>query len=412
VKQQKRFLHSTETLRFETIQTFSPTVKYFFKHHFKLRWRGKWTNSRHECQSLRYNSRSAVSGLLCSSGKIVDAFARTSPNSNVERASAWRASVAFVKRWGSQDSWVLVVMARQSECTGPWRIMKKGNCNKWAKATDAAIYRSIIEEWQSLAKRRTSEVFASSLPTRINVEHIVTKTIYQTSVLPVQLVLNKETKTPLTLWNETKAETKASLTLNGWMVETKASLTLNGLMVRICLNSNNIMGANVQNLTGHYSAVNWNRCVSHCGAAKKLLLCLFVYQLLSQQSRCVSRRNQIFQPNLTRWQARKTRRGEKSTRSSKMERRIRKNQKNKSARPPLSEPTFLAKPPQPNLISLDVCGQRKTNFSHEAYLSSSVARTLRNSSSSSTSYRWARLKSLGSRPAHNEHNIDNMRQPP
>jgi len=116
-------------------------------------------------------------------------------------------------------------------------------------------------------------------------------TIYPTSVLPVQLVLNKETKTPLTR--------------NGWMV-------------RVCLNSNNIVGANVQNVTGHYSAVNWYRCVSHCGAAKELLLCLFVYQLLSQQSRCVSRRNQILQPNLPRWQARKTRRGEKSTRSSKM----------------------------------------------------------------------------------------------
>ena len=195
-------------------------------------------------------------------------------------------------------------MARQSECTGPWRIMKKGNCEKWAKTTDAAIYRLIIEEWQSLAKRRTSEVFASSLPTRINVEHIVTKTIYQTRVLPVQLVLNKETKTPLTL--------------NGWMV-------------RVCLNSNNIMGANVQNVTGHYSAVNWYRCVSHWGAAKEFLLCFFVYQLLSQQSRCVSRRNQILQPNQPRWQARKTRRGPISTRSSKMERRIRNNQKNKSA---------------------------------------------------------------------------------
>ena len=54
------------------------------------------------------------------------------------------------------------------------------------------------------------------------------------------------------------------------------------------------MGANVQNVTGHYSAVNWYRCVSHCGAAKELLLCLFVYQLLSQQSRCVSRRNKYF----------------------------------------------------------------------------------------------------------------------
>jgi len=138
-------------------------------------------------------------------------------------------------------------------------------------------------------------------------------TIYPTSVLPVQLVLNKETKTPLTR--------------NGWMV-------------RVCLNSNNIVGANVQNVTGHYSAVNWYRCVSHCGAAKELLLCLFVYQLLSQQSRCVSRCNQILQPNLTRWQARKTRRGEKSTRSSKMGRRIRNNQKNKSARPPSSNIPF------------------------------------------------------------------------
>jgi len=114
-------------------------------------------------------------------------------------------------------------------------------------------------------------------------------------------------------------------------------------------------------VTGHYSAVNWYRCVCHCGAAKELLLCLFVYQLLSQQSRCVSRRNQILQPNLTRWQARKTRRGEKSTRSSKMERRIRNNQKNKSARPPLLKPTFSVKTPQPNLISLDVCGKRKTS---------------------------------------------------
>jgi len=87
-------------------------------------------------------------------------------------------------------------------------------------------------------------------------------------------------------------------------------------------------------MTGYYSAVNWYRCLSRCGAAKELLLCLFVYQLLSQQSRCVSRRNQILQPNLPRWQARKTRRGEKSTRSSKMERRIRNNLKNKSTPSP------------------------------------------------------------------------------
>ena len=60
-----------------------------------------------------------------------------------------------------------------------------------------------------------------------------------------------------------------------------------------------------KNVTGHYSAVNWYRCVSHCSAAKELLLCLFVYQLLSQQSRCVSCRNQILQPNLPRWQAQK-----------------------------------------------------------------------------------------------------------
>jgi len=80
-------------------------------------------------------------------------------------------------------------------------------------------------------------------------------------------------------------------------------------------------------VTGHYSAVNWYRCVSHCGAAKELPLCLFVYQLLSQQSRCVSRCNQILQPNLRRWQARKTRRGKKLTHSSKMERWIRNNQK-------------------------------------------------------------------------------------
>jgi len=92
-----------------------------------------WTNSRHECQSLRYSCRSSVSGLLCSSGKITDAFARNSSISNVERASSWRVSVAFVKRWGSQVSWVLVVMARQSECTGPWRVMKKGNRKNWAK---------------------------------------------------------------------------------------------------------------------------------------------------------------------------------------------------------------------------------------------------------------------------------------
>jgi len=35
--------------------------------------------------------------------------------------------------------------------------------------------------------------------TRSNVEHIDTKTIYKTSELPVQLVLNKETKDPSTL---------------------------------------------------------------------------------------------------------------------------------------------------------------------------------------------------------------------
>jgi len=40
-----------------------------------------------------------------------------------------------------------------------------------------------------------------------------------------------------------------------------------------------------------------------------------------------STKQQMLQPNLPRWQARKTRRGEKSTRSSKMERRIINNQK-------------------------------------------------------------------------------------
>ena len=107
----------------------------------------------------------------------------------------------------------------------------------------------------------------------------------------------------------------------------KFPVILNAWIVRVCLNSHNSMGANVLNVTGHYSTVNRYRYVSHCGAAKELLLCLFVYQLLSQQSRCVSRRNQILQPNLTRWQARKIRHGEKSTRSSKMERRISNNQK-------------------------------------------------------------------------------------
>jgi len=221
--------------------------------------------------------------------------------------------------------------------------------------------------------------------TRSNVEHIDTKTIYKTSELPVQLVLNKETKDPSTL--------------NKWMF-------------RVCLNSNNTTDANLWNVTGHYSVTNWYRCVSHCSAAMELLLCLFVYQLLSQQSKCVSRRNQILQSNLPRWQARKTRRGEKSTHSSRMERWIRNNQKNKSARPPLLKATFSGKTPQPDLISLDVCGQRKTNFSHEACFSSSVASTLSNSSSSSTSCRCARLKSIGSRPAFNEHDNDNMRQPP
>ena len=102
--------------------------------------------------------------------------------------------------------------------------------------------------------------------TRSNVENIDTKTIYQTSILPIQLVLDKETKD--------------LITLNEWMV-------------RVCLNSNNFMDGNAWNMTGDYSAVNWYRCVSHCSAAKELLLCLFVYQLLSQQSRCVSRCNQI-----------------------------------------------------------------------------------------------------------------------
>jgi len=95
-----------------------------------------------------------------------------------------------------------------------------------------------------------------------------------------------------------------------------------------------------------------------------------------------------------------------------MERRIRNNQKNKSTRPPLLKPTFSAKTPQPNLSSLDVCGKRKTNFSHAAYFSPSVARTLRNSSSSSTSCRWARLKSLRSRSAHSKHVSDNTCQHP
>jgi len=120
----------------------------------------------------------------------------------------------------------------------------------------------------------------------------------------------------------------------------------------------------------------------------------------------------MLQPNLRRWQARKTRRGEKSTHSSKMERWIRNNQKYKCTRPPLFKPNFLVTTPQPNLISLDVCRQRKTNFSHAAYFSPSVARTLRNSSPLSTSCRWARLKSLGLRPAQSEHDSDNTRQPP
>jgi len=51
----------------------------------------------------------------------------------------------------------------------------------------------------SRAQRRTTEVFASSLPTRCNVDHIATKTIHQTNILPVQLTLNKETKDLTTL---------------------------------------------------------------------------------------------------------------------------------------------------------------------------------------------------------------------
>ena len=127
-------------------------------------------------------------------------------------------------------------------------------------------------------------------------------------------------------------------------------------MVRVCLNSNNIMGANVQNVTGHFSAVNWYRCVSHCGAAKELPLCLFVYQQLSQQPRCVSRRNQILQPNLTRWQARKTRRGEKSTRSFKMERRIRNNQK-KTRTPSPPQTYFFG---ENSATELDLFGRLRT----------------------------------------------------
>ena len=85
---------------------------------------------------------------------------------------------------------------------------------------------------------------------------------------------------------------------------------------------------------------------------------------------------------------------------------INNNPKNEHKPAPL-KPTVSAKTPQPNSISLDVCGQRKTNFSHAEYFSSSVACTLSNSSSSSASWRWARLKPLGSRPAHSERCCDN-----
>ena len=101
--------------------------KSIFKHRLKLRWIGNSTSSRHRCQSLRCSCRPTASGRSCSSGKIADALVRTSPNNNCERASAWQVRAACVKRGGSQDSWVLVVAARQSECTGPWRVMNKGN---------------------------------------------------------------------------------------------------------------------------------------------------------------------------------------------------------------------------------------------------------------------------------------------
>ena len=82
---------------------------------------------------------------------------------------------------------------------------------QWCRRCNVLIWR---KSGKNLWKRWTTELVASSLPTRSNVEHIDTKTIYQTSVLPVQLVLNKETKDPLTL--------------NEWMV-------------RFCLNSNNVL---------------------------------------------------------------------------------------------------------------------------------------------------------------------------
>ena len=44
--------------------------------------------------------------------------------------------------------------------------------------------------------------------------------------------------------------------------ETKASVTPNGWLVRVCINSNDTMGSNAYNVTGHYSAVKWYRCVS------------------------------------------------------------------------------------------------------------------------------------------------------
>ena len=144
------------SIRSNSSQTFLSTVKYFFMHRLKLRWIGKSTNSRHECQSLRYSCRSTASGLSCSSGKTADAFVRSSPNSNGERAYAWRVSVAFVKKWGSQVIWVLFVAARQSECTGPWNVMKKGYWKKWATTTDTAIYCSTIGEYQSTCKAKNS----------------------------------------------------------------------------------------------------------------------------------------------------------------------------------------------------------------------------------------------------------------
>jgi len=123
---------------------------------------------------------------------------RASPNSSGERASAWRVSNACVKRGGSQDSWGLVVVARQSEYAGPCRLWRMEIAKNEQKQLMPQFIARQLRNKSPLARRRTADVSASSLPTRSNVENIATteKTFIKQAHCPYNWYLTKKRKAP------------------------------------------------------------------------------------------------------------------------------------------------------------------------------------------------------------------------